>query len=294
MIDLYLLIIIYSNIHKYKKNNILIPINTNLSYKKCYLNLDYENIKIIHLVITRFVLDVFISYKIYTKDYILNGIRVMKKFLLTSLENQSCNDFIWILMIGNKANITFVKSLINLNVSFKYIIIKQKDMNNFIFNITKGFDVLISTRIDYDDIIYFDAVNDVRKAININKPMQLYGYNRGFYYFETIDKYFEYYRKNNNGVLGIFTSLIIVLDKVNRPYTIYDIGPHTHLRTNLIRNYKNYGIKQLNYEPAIFDSGDPKFVYVRQKYSTSYNNTLGIKELLKSKNFNSSKFYAFY
>ena len=63
------------------------------------------------------------------------------------------------------------------------MIIYQKDFKNYVGNITKGFDIFISTRIDYDDRIYYDAVNDVRKAINFSKPMILYGYNRGFIYY---------------------------------------------------------------------------------------------------------------
>ena len=104
--------------------------------------------------------------KIFKEYYILNGIRVMKKYLFPSLENQSCQNFTWILMLGNKANITYVKSLLNFNNSFEKKIIYERDIKNYIRNITKDFDVLITTRIDYDDIIYFDAVNDIRKAIN--------------------------------------------------------------------------------------------------------------------------------
>ena len=48
---------------------------------------------------------------IYTKKYILNGIRVIKKYLLPSLSNQSRKKFIWILKLGDKANITYIKSL---------------------------------------------------------------------------------------------------------------------------------------------------------------------------------------
>ena len=44
---------------------------------------------------------------LYTKKYIFNGIRVLRKYLLTSLENQSCKDFKWILLLGKKANISY-------------------------------------------------------------------------------------------------------------------------------------------------------------------------------------------
>ena len=65
-------------------------------------------------------------------------------------------------------------------------------MKPYIRNRTKGYDVLITTRIDYDDEIYYDAVNDVRKQININKPILLYGYNRGVSFYESNRKYYEF------------------------------------------------------------------------------------------------------
>ena len=99
----------------------------------------------------------------------------MKKYLFPSLDNQRCKQFIWILKIGKKSNITFIKSLINFKNSFE----------------KKVSDILITTRInydDYDDRVYYDAVNDVRKQINSNKPLMLYEYNRDVQYYEIDNK----------------------------------------------------------------------------------------------------------
>ena len=228
----------------------------------------------------------------YVNYGISNGIRVMNKYLLPSLENQSCKKFIWILTLGDKANKTLVESLFHFNYSFEYKIIYNKSLKNYIRNISKGFDILITSRIDYDDVIYYDAVNDVRKAINNNKPMLLYGYNRGVYYFEKEDKYYEFYRiYNNEGTMSVFHSLITVLKKVNDIYTINDLGGHSVIRRNLLKSYKSFGIKNLSYEPAIFDSGDAKFIYVRQNFSCTYNSTMKFKKILKIYNFNFSNFY---
>ena len=265
-------------------------------YIKCYLSPDNSKKKIIHLIMTRFSMPVLNRFKniIYKEQYILNGIRVMKKYLIPSLENQSCKNFTWILIIGNDANITYIKSLLNLNNSFKLKILYIKDCKNYVRNITKGFDVLITTRIDYDDRIYYDAVNDVRKAINVKKPIILYGYNRGAYYYEFNGKYYDFYKNySNKGVMSIFISLIVVLNKVNDTYTIYDLGIHVHVRKHLLENYKSYGIKAFNYEPAIFDSGEPKFVWVRQKYSGIYSTTKQWLNKLKLINFNLSHFYGY-
>ena len=268
----------------------------NTSYKKCYLSTYNSKVRIVHLIITRFLMEFWkandFPKKLYRKDYILNGIRVMKKYLFPSLENQNCKNFTWILLLGNKINITNYNSLFNFNNTFESKVIKYKDLKNYMRNITKGFDILITTTIDYDDRIYYNAVNDVRKAINITKPIILYGYLRGFFYYEEYDKYYNFYNTyKNQGAHSIFLSLITVLNKVNDTYSIIEFGGHMRVRKILIEKYKSFGIKELNYEPAIFVSGEPKFVWVRQKYSGSYIKNKSYPKGLKVNNFNLSKFY---
>ena len=264
--------------------------------QKCYFPPQSLNIKIIHIIITRFILEFWSPYnfkkRIYHKDYIVNGIRVMKQYLFPSLESQSCKEFIWILMLGDKANITFIQSLLDFNITFEYRIVYNSTIKNYVRNITKGFDVLISTRIDYDDRIYYDAINDVRKAINIYKPMILYGYNRGVHYYESDGKYYDFYSNyNNEGVMSVFVSLIVNMNQVNDSYIVYDIGRHPVIKKSLLEKYKSFGIKELNYEPAIFDSGAPKFVWVRQNHSGQYIYSNRIKKNLKAYNFSLTKFY---
>ena len=220
---------------------------------------------------------------------------VMKKYLFPSLENQSCKDFVWVLLIGNKANITYIKSILDFNNSFKYNIVYQKDLNNYVKKKSKDIDILISTRIDYDDEIYYNAVNDIRKIIDIDKPAFLHGYNRGVYFFESNEKYYEYYYNyDNKGVMSVFFSLIINLHKVNDSYTILDLGDHRYIKDKLLKNYKSFGIISLNYEPALFDDSENKFIYVRQKYSGSFNQTVEIPKYYREKKFNKSIFYGKY
>lgn len=260
---------------------LLKKINSNKIFKKrtdnkrCYLSPEISNKKIIHIIITRFMIDFYklngFDKKIFTKEYIENGIRVIKKYLFPSLQYQSCQDFIWMLNIGDKVNITYLKSKINFKSSFKLIIVYNKDKKDLIKNITKNADVLITTRIDYDDRIYYDAVNDVRKTINMSQPMFLFGYTKGFIYYEDLDIYHEFFHRwNKEGAMSIFESLIILTNKVNDLYTIYDIGDHRKIRSKLIKNYKKYGLEKLDYEPALFETDIPKFVWVRQKYSGSF------------------------
>ena len=148
--------IIYDKIQKLnvedkkKINNNKIEFNFSLS--KCFFLSEKLITKIYHVILTRFLFEfnypIFFQKVIHQKDYILNGIRVMKKYLLPSLENQSCKNFTWIIMLGNKANITQINELFNFNSSFKKKIIYQKDLKNYTRNKSKSFDILISTRID--------------------------------------------------------------------------------------------------------------------------------------------------
>ena len=288
-------------INLHNERNIAVKLNNKkISFKKCYIPLDYVYLRIIHLIITRFIIELPKSKEftknIYSKEFILNGFRVMEKYLLPSLESQTCNDFVWILMIGNKVNKTYIESILDFNSSFRYKIIYKNEFQNYLKNVSKAYDVLIQTRMDYDDRIYYDAVNDIRKVININKPILLHGYNRGVLYFESNKKYYELYnKKGNEGALGLFLSLILFTNntnKLNHILTIFEIGNHWKSRKTLLEKYKSYGIKELDYDPAVFDSGGEKFVYVRQKYSHSYNYHLKRIELLKEQNFNLNQFLA--
>jgi len=194
-------------------------------------------------------------------------------------------------MLGNDSNITYIKSLLNFNNSFEKEVLYKKDIKSYIKKRTKDFDVLITTRIDYDDEIYYDGVNDVRKQINIEKPILVYGYNKGVSFFESNDKYYEFYFNTTEGVWSVFISLVTVLNKVNDTYIIYDLGDHSFIRRNILKSYKSLGIKEINYEPAIFDSGEPKFIYVRQKFSGSYDFSTKIRKTQKEHDFDKNKFY---
>lgn len=310
IIILYILLIIkiqinLNNIDKVsikKSDNIKSYINENCSTKdnkennKCFISFDNPNLRIAHFILTRFLINFWkgngFPNKMYTQDYITNGIRVMHKYLLPSLENQLCKNFTWILLLGNEANITYIKSELNFNYSFEYTIVYQKNLYDFLKKLSNNLDVLITTRIDYDDRIYYDAVNDVRKTINIYKPIVIHGYNRGVCFKESNGEYYEFYRSHQNeGASSVFASLIIILDKVNDIYTIYDLSGHPYIRKTFLKRYKSFGIKELDYEPAVFDSGSPKFVWVRQNYSGLNNSHIPFYLKQNKTHFNLNIFY---
>ena len=167
----------------------------------------------------------------------------------------------------------------NLINSFEFNFVYQNDIKNYVINISKGFDILIAIRIDYDNGIYYDNVNDARKSINIYRSMILHWYNRGVFYFELDDKYYDfYYDFKKEGVMSIFISLIIIINQVNDTYTFYEIDGHTYIRKRILLSYKSYDIKKLKYEPIIFDSWGPKFIWVKKKYLAIFNHKSSIQK----------------
>ena len=170
---------------------------------------------------------------------------------------------------------------------FEKDVIYENDIRNYTRKITKGFDILIITRIDYDDKINYKAVNDVRKAINIDKVMILYRYNRGSYYFKSDNSYYDVTQEyKNQGVMSIFTSLIVIINKVKDTYNIFDLGTRIYVRNKLQESHDLLGLMSLK-----FDSGDIKYIRVRQNYYGIYFHSLFIKNTLKKYKFNLTKFY---
>ena len=227
-----------------------------------------------------------------TEAFAQNAKRVLNKYLLSSLEKQRCTDFIWVLMIGDQANLTHFKSFFNFQNSFKTEIVYEKDLKNYLRSVAHGFDVLITTRIDYDDIIYYDAVNDVRKLIDMKKPLIIHGYRKGYLYFESDNTYYNCFDHfGNNGVIGLFLSLITIVNKVNDIYSVNELGDHTRIKSTFLNKYKSFGIDNINYNPFEFDNSTQRFIWVRQKFSSSLTSSNRIKNSLKLVVFNESNIY---
>ena len=226
------------------------------------------------------------------EEFAPNAKRVLNKYLLPALERQKCKDFIWVLMIGNQADLSYYKSFFNFHNSFKSELVYEKDIKNYLKNIVNGYDVLITTRIDYDDIIYYDAVNDVRKKIDINKPIFIHGYNKGYIHYESEDKYYDYDTIfGDNGVASQFISLVYFINNVNDTYNVYDLGDHSAIKSNFFKIYKSFVINDINYNPCEFDNSIQKFIWIRQKYSSYLKFQNKLKPGYKLINFNSSTIY---
>ena len=91
--------------------------------------------------------------------------------------------------------------------------------------------------------------------------------------------------------MSIFLSLIINLHKVNDTINIYDLGDHTYIKKTLLKQLQSYGIKEINYDPGVFDKSSQKFVWVRQSYSGSIDFDMKILKISRPIEFDLSKIF---
>ena len=240
--------------------------------------------KIKHFVITRFICNPNLGFgqKIFDKEFIKNNAEISKKYLLKSLLNQTNKNFEIIYLLNDEHDIDFIKSCFKEYFStIKIYFIKLNDINNFIKTNSEGYDFLITSRIDCDDLIYKYAVNDVQNFILNEKtshPYYLCGYKYGYRMYNDKDLYNCEYLYTG-GFIGLFISLVSNLHYKNLKYiNIYNLGNHTKILDRFKTTVPE--LSNIDDKEYIIKFGNKDFrtfVYVRNNSSSSallYNNTI--------------------
>lgn len=212
-----------------------------------------------HLIITRFLCfdNMSLGRKVLESDIINSNKNIFKKYLLPSLENQTNKNFTLIILIHNEVSEDFIKSDINTTLDIHFI--KLKNFKAYLDNIYSLYDIVITTRIDHDDMIYKYAVDDVQKEIDINIPIKLYGYDNGLRYFLNDNKLFLYKNHHKHGFQSVFISLIVSTKFIKQ--NIY-FSSHTKLKDKIKEEYKKINIK-FEDKYIISNNIENAWIYVR-------------------------------
>jgi hypothetical protein len=224
-----------------------------------------------HLIITRFLNDskMRLGNSLLNPEVINYRMQLMIKYLYTSLNNQSNLNFTHVILIHDELPDEYIKKLYNIPTKFDKIIIKKNELSNIIKPLYDECDFLITSRIDDDDMIYFNAVDDVQKIINENTTIKIYGYQNGCTMIDGSNELYSFKKTTNSGMIAILLSLIINTKKVN-PLTIYGLGNHTKIKNKILENYSKFGIDKLPtdfWHPNL--TINPAWIYVRHKKSDS-------------------------
>lgn len=201
------------------------------------------------------------------------AVNIFKKYTLKSLENQTNKNFEIVFMIHNKIDINHmaIQELYNIQSNLKINIIRLNDINNFIKENSNDCDFFITTRIDHDDLIYNNAVEEIQSKCDIKIPFYFEGYVNGITMINNDYKNScKFYSKYNDefGSMSIFQSLII--NKKILPNCINNVylGSHTEVSNNIEKMCKNLNITFYK-KYANVNKLEDSYIYIKHDFNHS-------------------------
>ena len=183
------------------------------------------NATIKHFVFTRFF-----SWKSTTYPHDIFDVNFLSKQLLVanhvlkSLENQTNRNFELIFVLHpnffDDPKYEFIFSTLRnstaLPIRFmrnagKIYLFKPElnsELTSLIINATNEYDFVITTRMDFDDFVFKDAVADTQAKVDECDSVLSYGYNNGYDYISTTHELYSILRVGD-GHKSVFQSLIL-------------------------------------------------------------------------------------
>ena len=230
-----------------------------------------NNIK--HYILIRFYcIDMMDREKLFNIDLLNNGVNVFKQYALKSLENQSNKNFEVIILIHDEIDDTIkpINDLKEINSKIKLHIIRFNDLRKFMLDNIYGYDYLITTRMDHDDLIYYDAVKEIQSKCNNNIPFYYNGYDKLITmvnndYSNTYKFYPDYF---GIGSINIFQSVILNLNYSKQiKYNIFSLS-HVKGKPQLINWYKD---NNLEFKDEYFNINhlEDSCIYVKHNFNHS-------------------------
>lgn len=201
------------------------------------------NIK--HFIIIRFYCyDMTSRDVIFNYDFLKRQLEVFCEFTLKSLQNQTNKNFEILLLIHNELPLEnkIYENLNELkyqNVNFIYL----KDLNQYIYDNSKLFDYVITTRLDNDDLIYNNAVNDIQNIVLTGNYDLIYcGLKCGLTMInKDIENIYEFIPNYNSlGTISIFQTLAYNRKCIEHINNIYQLGQHTNNINTFINLAQKY------------------------------------------------------
>ena len=227
--------------------------------------------KIKHLIMTRWWMQPTGFTKTILDDEILDErLNYLVNHLFVSLNNQTNHDFEFIVQVHpNHTNEQIEKisvAMKNANPNFKASVMVWNDgFHNYVESLWKENDIVLLTRIDDDDFVNKNAVQDTRDLIgNGQFDMVVCGYHYGYKYFDGDDKLIVMRPDYNGGHMSIFQTVISNTKRVQfSKYANPCMFNHTKIRKQL--NEFGYNIWFV-----AFDRPDG-YIWFRHKNAISYN-----------------------
>ena len=211
-------------------------------------NDNFQENLIKHFILIRFYcLTMMKKEKLFSQEFLDNGVNIFEQYTLKSLENQSNKNFEIIMIIHNEIDLNHksIQKLYKIKSSLKINIIRYNEITSFIEANSKNQKYLITTRIDHDDLIYNGAVEEIQNKCNENIPLFYNGYDKLITMIKNdiYNSYKFYPNYKGLGSISIFQSLIVNKEKINQLYNIFQLGGHSKLKGTFIKLYKKHNLE---------------------------------------------------
>ena len=192
-----------------------------------------------HLIITRFMCDNFIKedtgLEINNEEWKEHSFDMAKRHIIPTLENQTNNNFILLFLVNDKVSLSDRLKIYNLSDKLNIDVVDLSHFNSYIKYIDT--DYLITSRLDYDDHVYSNCVNDIHAVFNTHPDIKIWGLNSGITVVDgETDAYYqrrETYELTKDGFCAPMETLILKRDACKDGYfDIYKLGFHTEAVRN--------------------------------------------------------------
>lgn len=285
--------------------------------------------KIKHYIITRFnnsyACKEIPKEEFFSEKSMFKKLEMFKNFNLKSLKSQTNQNFTDLLFIHDDIPQSIYNELISLTIDYPNIeIIKNKELDSRLGDnagllssaITKylknnldikDYDFLITSRFDYDDMLYNGAVEDIHNSVKEDTLIKYFGFRNGCTLDYNTGDLYKFNKNSADGMISIGISLIYNLQTYGLlPFNIYN-GKHSKIRTAFFENNRKFVDEIKSLDDNYLNSNKfwdvkitqfPAWVYVRHNEAKSafipgrfekklhYSNVPIEKEIINEKFFN--------
>lgn len=222
--------------------------------------------KIKHIIATRFLcFEGNLGDKVLSKEYIDMGLHLMSNYLIPTLENQTNKNFELVVLVHPKLNLgVYKRKFLAMSDKLHIEVVRFNKFDEYVRDAAVLAENLIVTRIDYDDLVWNGAVDDIQKRIGI-APLYIYGYNRGYAWHEGKTDLMAFYQEyQKRGHMSIFQSCIIKTSVQE----LVSIHPYKWNHTKPMESIENHNISGslVKFEP---NYNKDAFVWVRHENTSS-------------------------
>lgn len=226
-----------------------------------------------HFIITRyFPIDDVYGEEMHKREFLLSWFDMFKNNLIRTLDNLSTHDFELVVLINRAVDFNTVDFLL-LKKDYEITLIHWGDQAEYFKTFYNDYDYIVETRIDFDDFVFKDAIQDTYKQIDENTKIKMYGYCSGYTFWDKKKEFYDFYHEVKGiGHWSIFPSLIISTDFI-KDKTNVDVYSFNHGRSK--ENLKSWCEKNgVKWDDKFFVQNLKRkaFIYYRPENSYSEMN----------------------